>query len=127
MIYDADGSVVMLGQDKRKARKSHRCSECRRSIQPGEEYMDERFIWQGEINQHRTCRHCLVVRDWLLAECGGYLYGYVYEDIREHVHEGAYGVDVKFLSIGMERRWQRRDGRVWPTPRTPKTTHEATA
>lgn len=124
MIDYAEDRVTVLHERVYSARKEHKCDECGRGILPGERYTVERYVYDGGATTHKTCRHCKVVRDWLNAECGGFLYTGVREDIQEHADEGHYGFGVKLLSIGIERRWRRRDGRLWPTPRLPKTTHE---
>lgn len=120
MIDDAsDERVTVLHERHYTAKKEHTCNECRRVINAGEHYMVERFIHEGEAHTHKTCRHCERVRQWLNDECGGFLYGDIEEDIREHADEG-YGLAVKMMAIGMERNWKRRDGRMWPLPRMPK-------
>ena len=128
MIDGADGSVTVLHERLQKAVKEHKCEECRRVIEPGEKYTVERYVdIDHNAYSHKTCSHCRIVRQWLQNECGGFLYHGVEEDIREHAEEGHYGVGVKMLAIGMERRWKRRDGRLWPVPRVPQTTHERMA
>lgn len=68
---------------------------------------------------HKTCAHCQRVRDWLTAECSGFVYGSIAEDIHEHAEEG-YGLAVKMMAVGIYRHWKRRDQRMWPIPRMPK-------
>ncbi len=119
MVDDADGYVTVLSEAHRKARKAHKCSECHRQIEAGETYLVEGTLYDGEKKTHKTCQHCEVVREWLRDECGGFLYGGIEEDIREHAWEG-YGIRVKMMAVGMERFWRRKDGRMWPLPRIPK-------
>lgn len=45
------------------ARKSHRCDECSRTIQPGERYERVRGIWSGFPAVFKTCVWCLAARD----------------------------------------------------------------
>ncbi len=123
LIDSGDGPVNLLRSTWQKARIAHKCKECGRQIRPGESYSTEAFVFERDFNLHKTCAHCLVVRDWLQAECGGYLYGAVEEDIREHAYEG-YGMAVKRLAVGMGRNWQRKDGSLYPVPKTPPTTDE---
>lgn len=123
MVDFSDGRVTVIRDEWRKARKAHKCNECFRVIAAGERYSFEFFTFDGDCNSHRTCEHCMVVRGWLTDECGGFLYGGVEEDIHEHASEG-YGFRVKLLSIGISRNWRRKDGRMWPVPRPPKTTLE---
>lgn len=124
MADSADGYCTTINQAWRKAAKKHRCSECRRQILPGEGYRYEFTRFDGEVSQHHTCEHCLVARQWLMENCGGWLYGGVEEDIQEHADSGMYGFGVRLLAIGMERKWTRKDGRRWPIPRLPKTGHD---
>ena len=95
MVDMADGMSVVLHSSHRKANKEHRCRECRRAIAPGEKYLNEGLLWEGEKSTHKPCRHREVVRDWLVGECGGFIYGgEIEEDIREHAW-GGYGIEVK--------------------------------
>lgn len=120
MIDDSDGSVTVLHERHPVAKIEHKCLECRRVIKAGERYMVERTVFDGRANTHKTCTHCQCVRHWLTLECGGFLYGGVAEDIHEHASEG-YGLSVKMMAAGISRQWKRRDGRMWPLPRLPKT------
>lgn len=123
MIDMADERVTVISERIGRARKQHKCDECSRRIEPGEQYLAEFYKSDGRTENHKTCSHCQVVRKWLNDECGGWIYGGVEEDIREHSWEG-HGIRVKMMAVGMERYWRRRDGRMWPIPRLPKTTHE---
>lgn len=122
MSDDADRVTPINDGEYRKARKPHKCQECRREIAVGETYHYETFRNDGRFEQHKTCSHCMVVRDWLSAECGGWVYTMVEEDIREHADY--HGLRVKLLAVGMARNWRRKDGRMWPLPKMPKTTHD---
>lgn len=122
-----DERVLVLSENIRQARKEHKCAECNRAIEPGEKYLVESYIYDGEFTMHKTCTHCQVARDWLAKECGGWLYSGVYEDIREHVSEGCYGLPVARLAAGMRRRWRLRDQKLMPIPRLPLTSIEKVA
>ena len=125
MIDCADDVVYLLAEYHSTARKRHKCRECHREIRPGESYLIEKYIDDG-ICTHKTCQHCQIVRGWLSAECGGWLYGGVREDILEHAYEG-YGMDVKRMAVGIRQRWTRKNGALLPLPRMPKTSHEIAA
>ena len=116
MIDDSDGSTTILSERYRQARKSHRCSECYRTIRAGERYLAETCLFEGEITRHKTCSHCEVVREWLVKECSGFLYGGIGEDIAEHAHSGYYGFGVARLAAGMRSKWVRKTGLLWPIP-----------
>lgn len=126
MIDDSDGRVIVLHEELRTARKTHRCYECGREIMPGERYHHEATLYEGRKDTVKTCRHCLVVRAWLQAECGGWLYGGISEDIQEHVDDSwnHYGHGVRMLAVGIRRRWKKRNGELWRVPSRPRTTHE---
>lgn len=117
----SDGYVTILHDRHPIAKKEHRCGECHRTIWRGESYMTERTIFDGNAETHKTCLHCQIARDWLVGECGGFLYGGVKEDIYEHAREG-YGFGVVRLAAGMQNHWSRKDGRLWPIPKAPPLT-----
>jgi hypothetical protein len=120
MIDYCDERATVLHEQNRVARKQHKCSECQRQILTGEQYMHEAIVNDSSVDIFRTCEHCQVVREWLSEECGGWAYGGVEEDIREHFYEG-YGLPVGRLAAGMSRHWRRRDGRLMPVPVCPPT------
>ena len=43
------------------ARKQHRCSECRRPIQPGEQYRRIFGIWRRDAFAYKQCKECIDV------------------------------------------------------------------
>lgn len=108
------------------ARKDHKCHECKRTIKAGEKYHTEAHFYEGFV-RHKTCAHCMVARGWLSDECGGWVFGGVYEDMREHCNYGQYPIGVYRLAVGMRRRWARPDGSLRPLPARPPTTHERLA
>jgi hypothetical protein len=117
MVDDVD-RVLVLGAVIYVAKKEHKCGECTRVIRSGEKYLRERFVFDGEPSTHRTCSHCQVVRHWLSGECGGWVYGAIEEDIREHA-EGGYGLPVIKLAVGMRRNWTTRKGALMTVPTLP--------
>lgn len=107
-------------EEYRKARKAHKCGECCRTIEPGERYEFVCGSWEGHIETHRTCWHCLAAREWLSKVCNGWLYGMVREDLHEHYLEG---YNPRWLSIacsGMRKQWRRPDGSMWRPMTLPK-------
>lgn len=126
MIDDSDGAVTMIREATHVARKAHKCRECFREIQPGETYRAEFYTCDGARTLHKTCAHCMVARQWLLDECGGFLFGGVEEDLREHCHNGVYPMSVHRLAVGIAWRWRTPSGRLLPVPSVPPTTHERT-
>src|SRR5690554_6021028 len=90
-MIDHNEMVEVLSDTKPVARKVHRCGECQREIQPGEQYEKIVGIFEGQMDTYKTCLHCVAVREWLSQVCGGWLYGMVGEDLLEHYREG-YGM-----------------------------------
>lgn len=54
---------IVYDCDKRKARKEHKCCECRGVIQVGETYNYHHGIWSDGPEQYKTCLECEVLRD----------------------------------------------------------------
>lgn len=48
-----------------RARKQHRCCECRISIKPGDTYHRAEGLWDGSFQTFKTCTTCAEFRDWL--------------------------------------------------------------
>ncbi len=51
----------------RRARKRHRCGECRALIEPGQRYEETRCLWEGQWSTHKTCVACSVIGRTLLG------------------------------------------------------------
>ena len=119
MIDDSDDRCTVISEANYTARKDHRCTECGRAICIGEAYRRETIVFEHARSTWKTCLHCQRVRDWLSVECGGWAFGEIEEDIHEHAESG-YGMRVKMMAVGMDRKWQRKDGRLWPLPRAPQ-------
>lgn len=105
----ADGAHVST-QNVCTARKEHPCVECRRTIRPGERY--ERAKWLDDFGwcSVATCVQCMAAREWLVAECGGWIYTEVLDELVEHWEESA---EYQTWQLGrliacMKTRW--RDG-----------------
>ena len=124
MMDSGDGLVKMLSEADPVARLPHKCRECRRDIAAGERYHVDRYLWEGKLDTHKTCAHCMVARQWLNDECGGWLFGAVEEDIREHAHNGDYSIAVHRLAVGMAWKWRTPTGKLLSIPKVPQTTHE---
>lgn len=123
--FDRDDFVTVIEDGHYVvARKIHKCNECRRAILPGERYHTEAYVFEGKFKRHKTCEHCMVARGWLHNECGGWLYGQVEEDIREHCHEGHYPFALYRIAVAMSQHWLTPAGDLRPVPKIPQTTHE---
>jgi len=111
MADDADLSIP-LSEGQRKARKPHKCFECGRVITIAETYMFATYIDQSRAKTYKTCAHCHVAMQWLGDNCGGWIYGHVWQDIDEHVEEYR-GVYPK-VARALKRLcvWQAHDWRI---------------
>lgn len=119
-IDDCDERVEVLREKDQVARKEHRCSECRRPITPGEAYHYEFGKLEGEAVTYRTCAHCMVARQWLRANCGGWIYEGVIQEICDHAGEyPALAEPLKLIVSGANARWQSIGGGLMPLPAMP--------
>ena len=87
---DNDDYVTMLAVNKRRAVKIHRCSECLGTIFPGQTYIEERYLYDGTVDTHKTCACCHSVRETLLC---GYTYGEVWSELHDHLSEAIHWSD----------------------------------
>lgn len=77
----------------RKARKPHRCSECRGTIAKGERYDHSSSKWEGEMCSHDTCLVCTAWAEALMTaqsearENVGYLLGDLWLEIGDFARE----------------------------------------
>jgi hypothetical protein len=112
-----EDSFAVYRSEFRKARKPHRCCECNRVIETGEEHHYAFGVCDGNSDTYRTCMHCRVACSWLSHECGGFVHLGVLEDLEEHVREyrGQRPVfDLARLVVGMQRQWRRLDAAYRP-------------
>jgi hypothetical protein len=110
MIDDAEPAEFLTVQ-RHRARRTHKCSECRREIQIGERYQKISAVWDGEFSVTKTCSHCESAAAWLIERCGGYPIGMAREDLLSHWHEeGVRDFGLGRRIVGMKRGWKRHDG-----------------
>ena len=81
---DDDGPAFET-QKECRARKSHRCDECRREIECGELYERYTGMWDGKISTYKTCTDCLSVRTKMFTE--GFFFQRIWCDVTEHIQE----------------------------------------
>jgi len=74
-----------LSRGTPKARKAHRCQECKEWIQPGEIYERVSTIFDGEFDEHKTCLGCVSIREEFFKD--GYYYEQVIADFEEHIRD----------------------------------------
>lgn len=92
---------------RQTARKDHKCGECFRLIKPGETYEYMAGMWDGIFSTHRTCSHCLNIRQFVenSVPCFCWAYGSLHDDARDTI-EAAYWrarEEVKGLFMGFGR------------------------
>ena len=83
--HDADGMVTMLYEKIVTARKEHKCHECRGKIEKGSQYLIETYVWEGEVDRHKTCLDCLALRKSFFRD--GFVYGEIIMSLQDHVND----------------------------------------
>jgi len=53
----------VYGCDRRKARKAHKCCECRGVIVSGERYVVHHGVWDGSGATYKSCEDCELLRE----------------------------------------------------------------
>jgi hypothetical protein len=104
-----------------KARKTHRCCECRSDIRIGECYETTAGKWEGDFSVYKTCQRCAELRQWAIISvpCFCWYYGDLHENVRDMVSEVHHDVPGLIYEwgrrmIGIERH---RYDRHWPRQR----------
>lgn len=82
---DEGESCDFMNTNEQKARKKHRCTECRRTISPGERYEYTAGSWDGDFSVYKTCEHCLSLRKEFF--CNTWVYTSVIDDLQYHLEE----------------------------------------
>jgi hypothetical protein len=80
--YDL-GTLEFLYEEKRRAKKAHRCSDCGGVIAPGETYFCVSLKWEGQIESFKICPGCEGLRK--VFSCAGF--GDLKTEIFEELHE----------------------------------------
>lgn len=81
---DVDDFSVILITHTPKARKPHKCGECNRTIEPGEKYLLEKELYDGNVSTCKTCWDCKSVRDHLV---GSFYWGQMWELVEECIDD----------------------------------------
>jgi hypothetical protein len=63
---DENGNLEFDFAAVRKARKPHKCIECRETIKAGQQYVYRSTKWEGDVSSWAVC---LVCDDWSKALC----------------------------------------------------------
>jgi len=97
--------VDMLSKATPTARKPHKCSECARSIAPGERYESSQFLFDGKFHIHKTCQRCTAVRDYVKAHvpCFCWAYTEMLEAAKDTIDNYAHQAPGLFMGYGRLR------------------------
>ena len=96
------------------ARKEHKCSDCGRTIRPGETYRRGVGFEAGEVySQWKDCRHCdFVLQAYDIAWDGEYSP----DSFHEWAGDGFQDLAEARLQAGFRKRWTTAQGNLWPIP-----------
>ena len=83
-IHDYDGPTFHTEKIVR-ARKPHKCGECKQEIKPLERYAVAKGMWDGRLDTHKTCCNCLAIRRAFF--CEGWFYGEVLQNLHDHIND----------------------------------------
>lgn len=130
-IYVDDDGAETLDSGERRARKQHKCGECRRMIEPGELYQFWVTLYDGNFSTQKMCSHC-----WATIDVGAQItgcprnwyWGFVFETYDD---DGAFVGDIihnheltrrqtalmRLCSHHGKRSWRRPDGSLHDVPR----------
>lgn len=122
MTYDCycDGDPAeFYHAEMRKARKPHKCYECRCEIPVGETYEHVRGKWEGDVSTFKTCALCFELRQWALISvpCFCWNFGDLHENVRDMVDGVRRDTPLGFVFEWGRRiiKIQRRKyGQHWP-------------
>jgi len=104
----------------RRCAKPFLCYECSRDVERGERYFYAAGVLAGESrwDVYKLCEQCRAIAcQWLMGQCGGWLYGGVWEDLDGHRGEIVGDLDLGRALVGMRRKWRKRDGSLMAVPR----------
>ena len=110
---DYDGMNEFENVEHPKARKPHKCRECRRIIQRGEVY--ERFTgkFDGDLFCVKTCLQCAEIRDAFNCDGGAIIDGlwsemedYVFPQMTTGCLDRLATPEAKAYLLGQWRKWK---------------------
>jgi len=81
-VFDYDYDTMDFSETKIvKARKAHKCCECREEIKPGEQYEHAKGVYDGSWSSWKTCITCTRIRRDYCPN------GWLYEGLEETIYE----------------------------------------
>jgi hypothetical protein len=111
--YDGDQSEFWV-ESSPKARKAHKCCECRESIQPGERYQRVVGKWDGRLETYRFCVPCWEISGEFSED--GRVFGAVWDEFEQNWHAGANlqaclnRVSTVAAKMKLREQWQKWKG-----------------
>jgi hypothetical protein len=109
-LYGGEEGPSCSNTQTRKARKPHRCCECRETINAGDRYEYMSGVWDGRPHAFKTCLLCVEIRNHFACR-DGWEFGAVWEQLQESFFPGmkAGGPCMKGLSPEAKARlFERR-------------------
>lgn len=101
-------SPSFYSQVMRKARKRHRCDECRGEIIPGQKYEHASGLWDGDLLDFKTCLSCKDLVTWTKnnVPCLCLVHGEMIEKCKEAIVDAQYRApdETKGLYFAFLRR-----------------------
>jgi hypothetical protein len=79
-VHDYDSAQLYIDKIV-KARKEHKCCECREPIKKGEKYESVKMLYEGDWSAYKTCISCLRIRRDYCPN------GWMFEFLEETIHE----------------------------------------
>ncbi len=92
---EIDDRCTLLSNRFVKARKKHKCSECHRTIHPGEEYFKEATVYEKHFHDHKTCDDCYSIRQVFFSS--GWYFGEIRKQMSEFIWECQGDVSVSCI------------------------------
>lgn len=81
-LSEADEYCKVWNSTTRKARKAHRCDECREEISVGARYEHISMLFDGAWDTSRLCLSCKEIGDHFT--CGSRILGVLWDDLEEN-------------------------------------------
>ena len=81
-LQECDDYATVFNVDKRRARKEHRCCECRDAIAVGELHEYVTMLFDGAWSSFRSCLLCSEIGNHFA--CGGRVVGTLWSDLEEN-------------------------------------------
>lgn len=113
MTYDCYCDYDMpswISSRRVKARKVHKCYECRAPILAGESYEYVSGKWD-DFRDFHTCERCLELRQWatISVPCFCWAYGDLHNNVQEMVEQIAPTIPGFFMEYGRRMIAIRRE------------------